>query len=198
MKTAAILTTLLASASAFAPSVSKPSATAVKASVWEEYEGGVDLFGRDFKYDPLGLADTYEPFRGWFRECETRHGRTAMLAVVGFITADFARIPGDAYSFASIPKVIDAHDALLKGPMYQLLLWIGLFDLIVTIPAVQAMGKGEREPGDFAFGSDFLGTDPANIAKAKTQELLHGRLAMCAVGGIATQSIISGAGFPYH
>ena len=28
-------------------------------------------------------------------------------------------------------------------------------------------------------------------------ELMNGRLAMCAVGGIATQSIINGHGFPY-
>lgn len=197
MKTAFVLSTILASASAFAPSASKAANTAVQASVWDEYDGGVDFLGREFKYDPLGLADTYEPFRPWFRECEIRHGRTAMLAVVGFITTDFARLPGDAYSFESIPKTIDAHDALLKGPMYQLLLWIGLFDLIVTVPAVQAIGTGDREPGDFAFGASFMGTDPAKIKQRKVQELLHGRLAMCAVGGIATQSILNDTGFPY-
>ena len=41
---------------------------------------------------------------------------------------------------------IDAHNTLLKsGPMYQLALWIGLFDILVTAPACQAMGEGERE-----------------------------------------------------
>ena len=84
----------------------------------------------------------------WFRECEIRHGRTAMLAVVGFIATDFVRIPGEMYSFEAIPKTIDAHDALLKtGPMYQLLLFIGLFDLVITAPAAVAASKGEREPG---------------------------------------------------
>ena len=33
--------------------------------------------------------------------------------------------------------------------------------------------------------------------KKRESELLNGRLAMCAVGGIATQSIINGHGFPY-
>ena len=71
-----------------------------------------------------------------------------MLAVLGFIATDYFRIPGEMYSFEAIPKTIDAHDALLKsGPMYQLLLWIGLWDLIITAPAAQAMGNGEREPG---------------------------------------------------
>ena len=84
----------------------------------------------------------------WFRETEIRHGRTAMLAVVGFITADFYRIPGEMYSFDAIPNTIDAHDALLKtGPMYQLLLWIGLWDMVITGPAAAAAMKGDREPG---------------------------------------------------
>lgn len=196
MKSAAVLATLFASASAFT-TVPARSSSALKASVWDEYDGGVDFLGRDFKFDPLGLADTYEPFRPWFRECELRHGRTAMLAVLGFITTDFVRLPGEMYSFEAIPKTIDAHDALLKtGPMYQLLLWIGLWDLIVTAPAVQAMGEGEREPGDFGW-MFFAPETKEGFDKKRTAELLNGRLAMIAVGGIATQSVVSGHGFPY-
>jgi len=108
----------------------------------------IDLRGKEFKFDPLKLSETYEPFMPWFRECEIRHGRTAMLAVVGFIATDFVRIPGEMYSFEAIPKTIDAHDALLKsGPMYQLLLFIGLFDFVITAPAAVAASKGDREPG---------------------------------------------------
>lgn len=71
-----------------------------------------------------------------------------MLAVVGFIATDFVRVPGEMYSFDAIPKTIDAHDALLKsGPMYQLLLFIGLFDFVITAPAAMAASKGLREPG---------------------------------------------------
>lgn len=39
--------------------------------------------------------------------------------------------------------------------------------------------------------------DAAKMQKKKDSEMLNGRLAMCAVGGIATQSILSGHGFPY-
>lgn len=143
------------------------------------------------------MSETYSPFLPFFREAEIRHGRTAMLAVMGFIATDFVRLPGEMYSFEAIPKTIDAHDALLKtGPMYQLLLWIGLFDLLITAPAIQALGEGEREPGDFGWYA-FKPTDEATFEKKKMSELLNGRLAMCAVGGIATQSIITGHGFPY-
>lgn len=157
--------------------------------------GAQDYKGEKFEFDPLGLAETYSPFVPFFREAETRHGRTAMLAVLGFVTTDFVRIPGDAYSFEAIPKTVDAHNALLEGPMHQLLLWIGLFDLLISIPAVQATMNGERDAGD--FGIPYITKDPETQARYELNELLHGRLAMCAVGGIATQSVLSDHGFPY-
>jgi Chlorophyll A-B binding protein len=43
----------------------------------------------------------------------------------------------------------------------------------------------------------FAPKDAAKLAKKKDSELLNGRLAMIAVGGIATQSITTGHGFPY-
>jgi hypothetical protein len=145
----------------------------------------------------LKLGETYEPFLPFFREAELRHGRTAMLAVVGFIATDFVRIPGDLYSFEAIPSTVAAHDALLRsGPMLQLVLWISLFDFIITSPAVVATMKGEREPGDFGW-TKFAPKDPAAFQKKRDSELLNGRLAMFAVGGIATQTVITGHGFPY-
>jgi hypothetical protein len=35
------------------------------------------------------------------------------------------------------------------------------------------------------------------MKKKQNSELMNGRLAMMAVGGIATQSILTGHGFPY-
>jgi len=195
MKSVAPIVALAASASAFAPAAVTKQSTALN-TVWDEYIGGQDFKGGKFQFDPLGLAETYKPLVPFFREAEIRHGRTAQLAVVGFIATDFVRIPGDAYSFDAIPKTIDAHNILLEGPMHQLLLWIGLFDAAITIPAVQATMNGEREAGDFGFG--YAGPkDAAKMDDMKLKELLHGRLAMCAVGGIATQSVLSGHGFPY-
>ena len=131
-------------------SPSSASSNSLQAAV-DDMPGQINFMCKEFKFDPLDLATTYEPLLPWFREAEIKHGRTAMLAVVGFVVQDFVRLPGDAYSFASIPKTIDAHDTLLamgwQSPMSQLLVWIGLWDLVVTGPAAMAAHNGEREPG---------------------------------------------------
>ena len=49
---------------------------------------------------------------------------------------------------------------------------------------------------DFGW-TKFGPSDEAKMAEKKASELLNGRLAMIAVGGIATQSIVTGHGFPY-
>lgn len=186
-----------------APAAPEPEAAAPAAveryNIFEDskYVGNSDFRGKRFDFDPLGLAAAYPPFVPWFRECELRHGRTAMIAVLGFVATDFMRIPGDMYSFDAIPKTIDIHDALLKtGPMYQLLLWIGLWDLLVTAPATKAMGDGFREPGDYGWRW-FAPASKDGFDTKRDAELKNGRLAMIALGGIATQSIITGHGFPY-
>ena len=43
----------------------------------------------------------------------------------------------------------------------------------------------------------FKPKDPEAYKKKVDSELLNGRLAMIAVGGIATQSVVTGHGFPY-
>jgi hypothetical protein len=195
MKSAIATLALAASVSAFAPAPVTKSSTALN-DVWDSYIGGTDFKGGNFKFDPLGLSETYSPLVPFFREAEIRHGRTARRAGGGFIATDCVRIPGDAYSFEAIPKTVDAHNILLEGPMHQLLLFIGLFDAVITIPAVQATMKGERDAGDFGFG--YQGPkDEAGKERMALSELLHGRLAMCAIGGIATQTVLSGHGFPY-
>ena len=101
MKFAALLITLVASASAFtSPLTARSSVSLRAAEVPEEatatpaptsaeaydifsdpkYVGNSDFRGKRFDFDPLGLAAAYPPFVPWFRECELRHGRTAMIA----------------------------------------------------------------------------------------------------------------------
>ena len=143
---AAIFASLIASAAAFAPASKTGAGTALNAAI-DSMAGSIDFRGKEFKFDPLKLSETYEPLLPFLREAELKHGRTAMLAVPGFIVPEFVRVPGDIYSFDAVPKVADAKSALMGGPLGQLIFWIGLWDIIVTGPATYAAMKGEREPG---------------------------------------------------
>ena len=119
-----------------------------------------------------------------------------MLGVAGFVTPEFVRIPGEQFSFESIPKVIDAHDAL-PDSMIQIFGWISFLEA-VSFPALANMGEFDRAPGDFGF--DPLGLKPKTeegMKEMQLKELKNGRLAMIALGGMVAQSALTGHGFPY-
>lgn len=147
MKIAAAVLALAGAANAFtAPTSVSSRNTALQGTVFDDYAGNVDFKGSKLDFDPFKLSETYSPFVPFFREAELRNGRTAMLAVLGFIVADFVRIPGEQFSFAAVPHVYQAHDALPES-MIQIAGWIALFDICITAPAIGAMNRGEREPG---------------------------------------------------
>jgi hypothetical protein len=144
-----LFASLVASAAAFAPAAnSGTKSTAVSAAKMADMAGSINFAAKEMKFDPLKLSETYEPLLPFFREAELKHGRTAMLAVPGWIVADLGvRLPGDQFSVANVPSSREAHDLLLTGPMVFLLLCVGLFDLTAVGPGVAASMKGEREPG---------------------------------------------------
>jgi hypothetical protein len=99
-----------------------------------------------------------------------------MLATVGLVVPEFVRVPGEQFSFEAIPKVIDAHDALLDSSMKQILLWVS-FAEVCTLAALSNMNEFDREPGNFGF--DPLGIMPKDEAGKKAmklKELKNGRL----------------------
>jgi hypothetical protein len=182
---------LVAGASAFAPSMPRQTTRAVKAapkmSVFDDYVGGSGGFG-EYNFDPEMVP--------WYREAELKHGRIAMLATVGYSAVSAGlHLPGPMYSGIS---PADAHNALISnGPMQQLLLWIGVFETLIGIPALKATMNGERAPGDYQFGMIFAPTDPAKFKAKQLAELKNGRLAMLAFGGMVTQAQLTGHEFPF-
>jgi len=199
MQCVAILLAFLASAAAFAPGPVSPKisrAAAPRMSVFDEYVGGEGGFGpsKPYNFDPLGFAEKNPEMVPWYREAELKHGRMAMLATVGFVAPEFMRVPGDMFQGISS---VEAHDALIKTSMLQLLFWIGLFETVIGIPAAAATMKGERAPGDFQFGMKFAPKDEAKFKTKQLAELKNGRLAMLAFSGMVTQSVLSGHGFPF-
>jgi Chlorophyll A-B binding protein len=126
MKTA-ILLTLVSSAAAFvAPSTR--SSTALSMSFADE--PGVLLPTGYF--DPLRLATTQEKFDK-YRAAEIKHGRVAMLAVVGYVVPEFYRWGGDiapGLAFKDIPNGVAAIEAVPFLGWAQILILVGAVDSV--------------------------------------------------------------------
>ena len=152
--------------------------------------GPKDALVGDVGFDPLGFTEIL-PLE-WLREAEIKHCRVSMLAFVGFIFTDFYTLPGFEYT------TLEAHDACVaSGAMSQLLLWIGLLEVVNFISIDQMLRGSGREPGDFGFDPIGFSSDPKVKADLQMKELANGRLAMFAFGGVVTQSVLTGNSFPY-
>jgi len=144
----------------------------------------------DVGFDPLGFTEILP--LAWLREAELKHCRVAMLAFTGFIFTDFYTLPGFEYT------TLEAHDACVaSGSMSQLLLWIGLLEVVSTISIDQMLRGSGREPGDYGFDPVGFGSDPEKLKDLQMKELANGRLAMFAFSGAVTQSVLTGNTFPY-
>jgi len=132
------------------------------------------------------------------RESELKHGRVAMLAVLGWVAVDSgARFPGSPYG--SIPDSFHAHDAAVaNGSMGFLLLCAFVLELAGGAAIFdQAKGSG-RQAGDFSFDPLGLGKDAKKRQRYATSEIKNGRLAMLAISGILTQAAsFPDKAFPY-
>lgn len=119
-----------------------------------------------------------------------------MLATVGMIVPEFVRIPGEQFSKANIPMVLEAHDKLPES-MIQIFGWISFLEAC-SFPALANMNEFDRTPGNFEFDPlGFYPDDPSKQKEMQLKELKNGRLAMVAIGGMVAGSSVTGHGFPY-
>jgi len=179
----------------------------------------------DVGFDPMYLSSIPKNFAGfiqppqweetdgistlyWMREAELKHSRVAMLAWFGWLATDGAfgvtlRFPGELYSVESIPTAYEAHNALVEqGSMGFLLLAVGFVEFCTSAVLVEvSKGESDREAGDYKLDplSFLKDKSDEDVHRMKTRELLNGRLAMLAFGGVATQSALGDAthAFPY-
>ena len=149
----AILTTLLAGASAFTIPTA-PTFTSTKLSMSEEAPtesimesspsytcisketilSSPDTTEIGRVWDPLGLASIgSDETLAWYRHSEVKHGRIAMAAFVGWWAVGAGlRFPGElahGLEFSSIPsKGLEAWDAVPGWGKVQMLLFAGLIE----------------------------------------------------------------------
>ncbi|TFJ85196.1 hypothetical protein NSK_003619 [Nannochloropsis salina CCMP1776] len=178
-----VLVGSLAVASAFVPVAPKMSRTRGMTRMAVN-----DILGSDVEtggvWDPLNFSkDEGSLYR--YRAVELKHGRLAMLAVLGLWVSEFYHPLYDGKISPGIKAIGE-----LPGPAWlQILATIGVIELTV--------GKQDTEnkaPGDLGFGYNFnpFKNDPEKFAELQLKELKNGRLAMLGAAGILLQESITG------
>ena len=137
-------------------------------------------------FDPFGFAKRASPeTRKKYRECELKHGRVAMLACAGMITADkFHPLFGGKCS----PNPLLAITQVPKLGLIQIVLFIGFMEVIGILNS----RRDDYEPGNFLGTSQWETTESWD--QYQVRELNNGRLAMFASIGMLTHAYITGLG----
>eukprot|EP00566_Odontella_aurita_P023962 CAMPEP_0113552706 /NCGR_PEP_ID=MMETSP0015_2-20120614/15212_1 /TAXON_ID=2838 /ORGANISM="Odontella" /LENGTH=201 /DNA_ID=CAMNT_0000453705 /DNA_START=33 /DNA_END=638 /DNA_ORIENTATION=- /assembly_acc=CAM_ASM_000160 len=180
----AIITSLVAGAAAFAPAQTGRATTAVNADFSKELGAQVPL---GF-FDPLNLMDDADQEKfDHLRWVELKHGRVAMLAVVGYlVTYAGVRFPGAG----DIPAGFDALPALPGMVWAQMIATWGLMEAAnrsqEDTPGVKDGWKSEFM-GDFRNGALDFGWDKQSdewkMSKRRI-ELNNGRAAQMGILGL--------------
>ncbi|GFH54597.1 hypothetical protein CTEN210_11073 [Chaetoceros tenuissimus] len=201
----ALLASLVASASAFAPassgaraSTSLAAAERSQALPFLPKPANLEGYVGDVGFDPLRISD-YIPM-DYLREAELKHGRICMLATVGWMAVDMGMRVYPVPAGLEGLTAATAHDAsVAQGGLGQVFGWIAVAEMASWIGISQMLQGSGREAGDFGF-------DPMGFMNGKTEEqknamklkeLKNGRLAMLAFSGICTQSVLFDKTFPF-
>ena len=178
----AIVASLFAGATAFAPSKLVTRSTAINMAFEDELGAQAPL---GF-FDPLGLLEEADVERfERLRYVELKHGRISMLAVVGYlVTAAGVRLPGEidyaGLKFDDIPAGFPALTTMPAAGLAQIIAFIGALEL-----GFMKDVTGEAEfPGDFRNGFIDFGWDSfdeeTQLAK-RAIELNQGRAAQMGI-----------------
>jgi len=206
MKTFAVLALALSTASAFVTKA--PLATHQRAAsssaikmVAEEELGVTPPFGL---VDPLGWMDTQPQNFERRRAVERKHGRVAMMAVVGMLVHNanlefpgYLSLPGsplgtpEGITFASIPDGFSGLFSLPPFGLVQILLFCGIMETAVWPASDYSGNYGTGYPfGDLS--------DPEERAFKLNIELNQGRAAMLGIFAANLQEGIQGQTLAEH
>ena len=121
------------------------------------------------------------------RWSELKHGRIAMLAIVGMVVQTAGiHLPGDAYTNSN---PFEAPATVGYAVNLQIFLAMSMVE-IATFNATY----GEGTPGDLGWNTPNLiaNLSPADLKKRQESEIVHCRLAMIAITGATVQYLLFG------
>jgi len=185
-----ILATILGCASAFAPNTQQARpVTSLQASEFQDKIGAVAPLGY---FDPLGYITDETAFNR-YRAVERKHGRIAMVAILGIfvhgngIVFDGYISPSAGLKFSDIDSGIGGLFQLPTAGLLQILLVCGFVEL-TWWPATDLSGDYGIRLGDI---NDWE-NQPAKYYRQKNAELNNGRAAMMAVIATIVHEAITG------
>eukprot|EP00913_Durusdinium_trenchii_P013753 g12913.t1 len=128
------------------------------------------------KFDPLGLGTEAKMER--YTQVEIKHGRVAMIAVLGYIMPEVFRFPG----CEEFKHGLGAFETIPLEGWVQLVALVGAHEVLVK-PRAGGLGSS-----DFGLGTELLdGIDDEELERKLTVERNNGRLAMVAIMGLMVQ-----------
>jgi light-harvesting complex I chlorophyll a/b binding protein 1 len=139
-------------------------------------------------FDPLGFSKDEDALYR-YRQVELKHGRVAMLAVLGVIVQNYFQLPDPVFSLGDHPQLAFAK-VFAERP-------VAIWQIAAFASAIElTIGKQDasKAPGDFDFGAAFRGSDEEYYEKLQLKELKNGRLAMLGITGMFVQEAVSGQG----
>jgi hypothetical protein len=220
MKTAFILATVAASATAFAPSSLKAGKTSSLSMSEAPVEPPKPAYptlngwtadpkafcaGLPGSVAPLGQFDPLKFTKGIgvgpikkLREAEVTHGRVGMLAVLGFLVGENFH----PLFNGSVTGPANSHLAQVQEVAPAFFAWLFLSIMTAELGRANIGWKSPTEetfalretyyPGDIGFDPFGLKpTDPKEFADIQTKELNNGRLAMLAAIGMIGQELVT-------
>eukprot|EP00560_Eucampia_antarctica_P006365 CAMPEP_0197826474 /NCGR_PEP_ID=MMETSP1437-20131217/3428_1 /TAXON_ID=49252 ORGANISM="Eucampia antarctica, Strain CCMP1452" /NCGR_SAMPLE_ID=MMETSP1437 /ASSEMBLY_ACC=CAM_ASM_001096 /LENGTH=174 /DNA_ID=CAMNT_0043426939 /DNA_START=176 /DNA_END=700 /DNA_ORIENTATION=+ len=145
----------------------------------------------DVGFDPLGFSDLFDI--KWLREAEIKHGRSSMLATVGFVLQQYVSLPG--YEHCNDSNM--APNAVGASAMLQIVFWMGVLEFWTNkgnVTMETMFADPDRVPGNLGFDPMGLGKNKSEeeMEKIQLNEIKNGRLAMLAIGGMIHHNWITG------
>lgn len=146
----------------------------------------------DVGFDPLDLSATIN--MSYAQAAELKHGRVAMLAVVGILITQFIHLPAAQFDTTNPLTALSLVPLAGHLQIFGLIAFLELSSLNrIYDESTDAWSKLTQDPSG---AKQFAAKSDADKKKAQLQEVKNGRLAMMAFIGMIVQTAIFGTPLP--